>query len=155
MKSYEYNVIPAPKRGLKGKGIKGTEAQFANALAVLMNEAAAEGWEYQRAETLPAEERQGLRGRTTVFQNMLVFRRPLAAPEPVETAAPTVAAAVAAAPIAAAPIAAAVVAPVISAVKPAAPEKLILRDDNDVTPEEPDEMYEEFDDEDASETPAS
>jgi len=80
--SYEYSVIPAPKRGVKGKGIKGAEAQFANALTKLMNEAAVEGWEYLRAETLPSEERQGLTGRTTVFQNMLVFRRATAVAEP-------------------------------------------------------------------------
>lgn len=79
MQRYEYKVVPAPRRGKKGKGIKGTEAQFANALSTLMNEAAAEGWEYQRTDSLPCEERQGLTGRTTVFQNMLVFRRPLAA----------------------------------------------------------------------------
>lgn len=89
MQTYEYSVIPAPKRGVKARGIKGPEAQFANALTRLMNEAAAQGWEYLRAETLPAEERQGLTGRTTVFQNMLVFRRSIAAPEPEpEVAAP-------------------------------------------------------------------
>lgn len=81
MQRYEYKVSPAPKRGRKGKGVKGTEAQFANALTLLMNEAAAEGWEYLRTDTLPCEERQGLTGRVTVFQNMLVFRRPLEAAE--------------------------------------------------------------------------
>ena len=75
MAKFEYKVVPAPKRGLKGRGIKGTEAMFANALATLMNEAAAEGWEYQRTDSLPCEERQGFTGRVTVFQNMLVFRR--------------------------------------------------------------------------------
>lgn len=99
MTTHEYSVIPAPKKGVKGRGIKGAEAQFANALAQAMNEAAADGWEYVRAETLPSEERQGLTGKTTVYHNMLVFRRPLktaaeaapkAAPEPekVEPPAP-------------------------------------------------------------------
>ncbi|MBM1219458.1 DUF4177 domain-containing protein [Ponticoccus sp. SC2-23] len=95
MQRYEYKVVPAPRRGKKGKGIKGTEAQFANALSHLMNEAAAEGWEYQRTDSLPCEERQGLTGRTTVFQNMLVFRRPVEAetaagqtPEPAALPAP-------------------------------------------------------------------
>lgn len=82
MQRFEYKVLPAPRRGKKAKGIRGTEAQFANALSLLMNEAAAEGWEYQRTDSLPCEERQGLTGRTTVFQNLLVFRRPLeVAPE--------------------------------------------------------------------------
>lgn len=79
MQAFEYKVVPAPKRGLKGKGIKGSEARFANALQIMMNELGAEGWEYQRADTLPVEERQGLTGRTTSFQHMLVFRRPLVA----------------------------------------------------------------------------
>lgn len=75
MQRFEYKVVPAPRRGKKAKGIRGTEAQFANALSALMNEVAAEGWEYLRTDSLPCEERQGLTGRTTVFQNMLVFRR--------------------------------------------------------------------------------
>lgn len=81
MTTHEYSVIPAPKKGVKGRGIKGAEAQFANALAQAMNEAAADGWEYVRAETLPSEERQGLTGKTTVYHNMLVFRRPLKSAE--------------------------------------------------------------------------
>ena len=75
MAKFEYKVVPAPKRGVKARGVKGPEEQFAHALTLLMNEAAAEGWEYQRTDTLPCEERKGLTGKTTVFQNMLVFRR--------------------------------------------------------------------------------
>ena len=74
---FEYKVVPAPRRGLKGKGVKGNEARFANALQTIMNSLAQEGWEYQRTDTLPSEEREGLMGRTTVFQNLLVFRRQL------------------------------------------------------------------------------
>lgn len=81
MPRYEYKVVPAPKKGRRGKGVKGPEGRFANALETVMNELGAEGWEYQRTDTLPAEERQGLTGRTTVFQNMLVFRRPLESAE--------------------------------------------------------------------------
>ncbi len=72
---YEYKVIPAPKRAEKVRGAKQTEDRFAHALAGLMNKMGREGWEYLRAETLPCEERTGLRGRTTTFQNMLIFRR--------------------------------------------------------------------------------
>jgi len=75
MPNYEYKVVPAPKKGLKGKGIKGADARFANAMMVVMNDLGTEGWEYQRSDTLPCEERIGLRGRNTTFQNMLVFRR--------------------------------------------------------------------------------
>ncbi|MCF2904325.1 DUF4177 domain-containing protein [Octadecabacter sp. CECT 8868] len=75
MTGFEYKVVPAPMRGLKAKGVKGTPARFANALQSVMNELGAEGWEYQRTDTLPVEERQGLTGKSTSFQNMLVFRR--------------------------------------------------------------------------------
>jgi hypothetical protein len=75
--SYEYKVVPAPVKGVKAKGVKGAEAQFAHALSELMNGLAVDGWEYQRADTLPAEMRSGLTGKTTVFRNMLVFRRAL------------------------------------------------------------------------------
>lgn len=75
MAHYEYKVIPAPSRGEKARGVKGAEARFAYALERLMNEMGRDGWEFQRAETLPSEERQGLTGTTTAFRHMLVFRR--------------------------------------------------------------------------------
>lgn len=84
---FEYKVVPAPKRGLKGKGVKGNEGRFANALQTVMNELGKDGWEYLRTDTLPAEEREGLMGRTTVFQNMLVFRRTLVVAAPAEAVA--------------------------------------------------------------------
>lgn len=40
-----------------------------------MNDMGAQGWEYQRAETLPSIERSGLTGSTTEWRNLLVFRR--------------------------------------------------------------------------------
>lgn len=73
---YEYQVIPAPRKGKKARGVKGSEARFALAIQEVLNEASAEGWEYLRTDTLPSEERSGLTGRATVYQNMLVFRRP-------------------------------------------------------------------------------
>lgn len=72
---FEYRVVPAPKKGIKAKGIRSNEERFAFAMSEMLNDMATEGWEYQRAETLPAEERSGLTGKTTVFKNMLVFRR--------------------------------------------------------------------------------
>jgi hypothetical protein len=79
MTRYEYKVVPAPVQGRKARGVKGTAGRFAHALESLMNELGAEGWEYVRADTLPCEERTGLTGRTTTYQNMLVFRRSLTA----------------------------------------------------------------------------
>ena len=75
MSSYEYKVVPAPRAAAKEKGIKGTEARFAATLAKLMNEFGADGWEYQRAERLPCEERKGLTGRVETTQHVLIFRR--------------------------------------------------------------------------------
>ena len=76
---YEYQVIPAPSRAPKIKGVKQAAERFAHTLTELMNEAAADGWEYVRTDTLPLEENRGLtRKATTSFQNLMVFRRPLA-----------------------------------------------------------------------------
>ena len=85
--TYEYKVVPAPIKGQKAKGLKTTADRFANALEMVMNEQARAGWDYVRADTLPCEEREGLMGKTTVFQNMLVFRR--AASETSATETPT------------------------------------------------------------------
>ena len=88
--AYEYTVVPAPKKGLKAKGKRSVEDRFANALETIMNAHGADGWEYVRTDTLPSEERQGLTGSKTVYQNMMVFRRALvtaAAPEVVEAPA--------------------------------------------------------------------
>ena len=81
---YEYTVIPAPSRGEKAKGAKTPVDRFALSLAAELNRMAAEGWDYVRAETLPTEERSGLTGRSTLYHNVLVFRRLVAA---LETAA--------------------------------------------------------------------
>ncbi|APG46380.1 DUF4177 domain-containing protein [Phaeobacter porticola] len=77
MQAFEYKVVPAPAKGTKAKGIKTAEARFANSIDILLNEMAAEGWEYQRAELLPSEERSGLAGSTTNWRNLLIFRRAL------------------------------------------------------------------------------
>ena len=90
MAHYEYKVVPAPKRGEKVRGLRAAEDRFAVALANVMNAQAAEGWEYQRTETLPAEEREGLMGKATVFQNMMVFRRLRVTAAPADVAPPPV-----------------------------------------------------------------
>ena len=78
MQRFEFKVIPAPKRGEKARGVKTTEDRFALALTTLMNQLGAEAWDYVRADALPCEERVGLTGTKTTFQNMLVFRRVIA-----------------------------------------------------------------------------
>lgn len=78
MIGYEYKVVPAPAKGLKAPGVKGPEARFAHALEHRINDLAAEGWEYQRSDILPSEERQGLTSSQTVYRSVLIFRRALA-----------------------------------------------------------------------------
>ncbi len=75
MPKYEYKVIPAPTKGVKARGLKTSEARFANAIEKKMNELAAEGWSYVRSDLLPSEERQGLTSSHTVYRSLLVFRR--------------------------------------------------------------------------------
>ncbi|TMV35016.1 DUF4177 domain-containing protein, partial [Thioclava sp. BHET1] len=111
MQRYEFKVIPAPKRGEKVRGARTPEDRFAQAMTSLLNREAAEGWEFQRTETLPVETRTGLTGRvSTNFQYMVVFRRPIDAAiqeplispanarAPIEDSAPRPAAAAAASP---------------------------------------------------------
>lgn len=87
MPVFEYKVVPAPTKGQKAKGVRKPEERFSYALQELMNDLSREGWEYQRAETLPSIERAGLTGSTTEWRNVLVFRRPH--PEAKTPVAPT------------------------------------------------------------------
>lgn len=75
MHEFEYKVIAAPDRGEKTRGAKTPGERYAQALTSVLNRMAREGWDYVRAEMLPSEERSGLTRRTTVYNNVLVFRR--------------------------------------------------------------------------------
>ncbi len=75
MQRYEYKVVPAPNKGTKAKGVKTPHGRFANSIEQLLNTMGQDGWEYQRAELLPSEERSGLTGSTVNWRNVLVFRR--------------------------------------------------------------------------------
>ncbi len=77
MLHYEYKVVPAPQKGTKAKGVKTSEGRFAVSIEQLLNKLGSEGWEYQRAELLPSEERSGLTSSTVNWRNVLVFRREL------------------------------------------------------------------------------
>ncbi|GAB5446509.1 DUF4177 domain-containing protein [Gymnodinialimonas sp.] len=82
----EYKVVPAPERATKQRGLKGA-ALFAHSMETLMNELAADGWQYLRADALPQEERSGLTNKTTTYRNLLVFQRVIS-DEPATTSAP-------------------------------------------------------------------
>ena len=77
MTHYDYKVVPAPKRAKRVKGVHGSEELFALTLTEAINEVARQGWEYVRAEHLPAEAPRGwFRGRSRASRRVLVFRRP-------------------------------------------------------------------------------
>ena len=80
MERYEYKVVPAPEKGLKAKGIKHPADRFAHALETAMNQLGADGWEYWRAESLPATERSGFTGSKITERHLLVFRRLIVEP---------------------------------------------------------------------------
>ena len=82
MPSHEYRVVPAPRRGVKAKGARTPEDRFARAVEAEMNRMAAEGWEFVRSDTLLCEQKSSWFSRpSTVFQTLLVFRRPAAEAE--------------------------------------------------------------------------
>jgi hypothetical protein len=91
--TFEYRVIPAPRQGEKARGVRSPEGRFALAMSRLFNRMGADGWEFVRADTLPAEHRVGLTGKELRYHALLVFRRALPpeaapAPAPAEIAAP-------------------------------------------------------------------
>ncbi|MBA3325127.1 MAG: hypothetical protein H0T41_07670 [Rhodobacteraceae bacterium] len=77
MTFYDYKVTPAPKRLKRIKGVRSTAELFSATLAEAINAAAREGWEYLRAESLPAEEAgRWFRRGSEVIETVLIFRRP-------------------------------------------------------------------------------
>ncbi|MGR3512627.1 MAG: DUF4177 domain-containing protein [Paracoccaceae bacterium] len=84
MRKFEYKAVPAPTTGTKAKKVKTTEDRFALSMTEALNEMAADGWEYVRAETLPCTERKGLTGTQQTYQNILIFRRLEAAALPLD-----------------------------------------------------------------------
>lgn len=78
MQMHEYLALPAPRKGSKVKQLKTPAERFAHCVTELMNDLAAEGWEFWRSECLPSDERKGLTGTTVVQNHLLIFRRPSA-----------------------------------------------------------------------------
>jgi hypothetical protein len=101
MTHYDYKVVPAPRRARKIKGVRSSEDLFALTLTEAINEVARQGWEYLRAEHMPAVASRGwLRSAVAEELTLLVFRRPretlgprLAAvePDPAEAEGPRLA----------------------------------------------------------------
>jgi hypothetical protein len=76
MTSYDYKVVPAPRRMRKVKGVKGSDELFALTLADSINEVARQGWEYVRTESFAAEAPGGwFRRAKTSEHAVMIFRR--------------------------------------------------------------------------------
>ena len=75
-------VIPAKRQPGRFRGVRHADARFANSICEQLNKVAADGWEYLRAESLPAEQRSGLfRKKVVTVYALLVFRRPATSQE--------------------------------------------------------------------------
>jgi hypothetical protein len=89
MPQFEYKFLPAPTKGKRNRGGKGSAGRLAFAVQEMVNDMALGGWEYLHSDTLPMQERSGLTGRVTVYHNILVFKRPVdGAPQEQLLAAP-------------------------------------------------------------------
>lgn len=73
---YEYKVVGAPERAKRARGARTRTDRVARALQDLINQEAVDGWEYQRTDLLPVEERPGFFSRPReTHRAVLVFRR--------------------------------------------------------------------------------
>ena len=78
MTEIEYKTIAAPRRVRKVKGVKGKDELAAYAIGEIIQEQAAEGWRYLRADTFSIEEKSGMfSGWREVERTVLVFSREL------------------------------------------------------------------------------
>ena len=76
MSAYEYKTVAAPRRAGRYRGVAKGPDSFARTIEETLTNEAIDGWEFQRAENLPCEEKHGwLSRRETVFHSVLVFRR--------------------------------------------------------------------------------
>ena len=76
----EYRIVTAPDRPKRRAAGKDEGQRFAATLEDLVNEMAAEGWAFERTETLTYSRRKGLFRRVDTAAALLVFARDLDAP---------------------------------------------------------------------------
>lgn len=80
--SFEYKCVGAPERPKRQRGVRGRSDRVALAMQEIIAAEAVDGWEYQRTDLVPVEEKYGLFSRAhEVHRAVLVFRRELD-PEP-------------------------------------------------------------------------
>lgn len=101
MSFYDYKVVPAPHQLKKARGITDPAELLSLTLSEVLTEQARAGWEYVRAETLPAAAPGGMfRRAVEETVTVLVFRRERDNLEPRISAAPVAATATAESPAA-------------------------------------------------------
>ncbi|MEO0359895.1 MAG: hypothetical protein AAF322_02245 [Pseudomonadota bacterium] len=76
MNEYDYKAVAAPRRLKKRRGVRGTDALLAITIEETIQEQAAHGWDYVRADTFPVEDGGGFLSKaTTEHCAVLIFRR--------------------------------------------------------------------------------
>lgn len=75
MSVYEFKMIPAPERPARMKGLARGEDQFCATLTNVVNEMAADGWEYVRCEALPCSRSRWAFWARRTERQVFVFRR--------------------------------------------------------------------------------
>ena len=77
----EYRIVTAPERPKRRMAGKDEGQRFAATLEEQVNEMAADGWSFERTETLTYSRRKGLFRRIDTAVALLVFARDLDAPD--------------------------------------------------------------------------
>lgn len=76
---YEYKCVAAPEKAKRRRGAKTRTDRVAGAMEDILKAEGVGGWEYQRTDLIPVEEKSGMFSRATeVHRAVMVFRRPLA-----------------------------------------------------------------------------
>ena len=78
--AFEYKCVGAPEKAKRKKGARSRSERVARAMEEIIQAEAVDGWEYQRTDLIPVEERSGLFSRAhEVHRAVLVFRRAVGA----------------------------------------------------------------------------
>ncbi|GIT90564.1 hypothetical protein JANAI62_10190 [Jannaschia pagri] len=79
---YEFQVVPAPRKGERVQGLRTDDARMAYTWTELLNDMALDGWDYVRADTIPNDNSADLTGTAPKTMTLLVFRRLLVVLDP-------------------------------------------------------------------------
>ena len=77
---YEYKCVAAPEKAKRRRGAKTRTDRVAGAMEDILKTEAVGGWEYQRTDLIPVEEKAGMFSRAhEVHRAVMVFRRAVGA----------------------------------------------------------------------------